>query len=313
MTKEKTSPMKNGKWNSFKTMVKKSYVGWLFTLPLVLGLLIFTFYPMLMSFVYSLSDFNGVEQFNFIGLKNYIKIFTVDKEFWPVLGNTFLYALITVPLSLVLSYLLALMLNRDLKGIGVFRVLYYLPVVIPGVVSGLLWKNVFDPTYGLANSLLNSMGLPSSQFLESSSTAMLTIIFMSLWGLGGNMVLWLSALKNIPPELYEAAMLDGASPFRKLISITIPLSTSMIFYNLITGVIGSLQTFSTYIIANNNGKGPDNSLYFLAVKIYNTAFAGTKLQYGYASALSWVLFVIVGLLTITVFRTSKWVYYGEES
>lgn len=298
----------------FIKILKTSYVGWLFTLPLTIGLLVFTFYPMIQSLVYAFAEYDGVEKFKFIGFDNFVRMFTADRrEMVTVIKNTFVYAIITVPLSLVLSYLLALLVNKKIAGVGVFRVLYYLPVVIPSVVSGLLWKGVFDPVYGLGNSILNAAGLPSSQFLESAKSAMATMIVMSLWGLGGNMILWLSSLKNIPPELYEAATIDGANPFVKLVYVTIPMSTSMIFYNLITGIIGSLQTFSTYIIANNDGRGPDNSLYFFAVKIYNTAFAGTKFVYGYASALAWFLFLIIGILTITVFRTSKWVYYGEES
>ena len=305
------APLK-AKSGGLKKMVKNSYVGWLFTLPLTVGLLVFTFYPMIQSLVYAFADYNGIERFQFIGFDNFVRMFTYDREIPKVLFNTFLYAIITVPLSLVLSYMLALLVNKKMRGVGLFRVLYYLPVVIPGVVTGLLWKGVFDPVYGLGNTILNAVGLPSSQFLESASTALATVIFMGLWGVGGSMILWLSALKNIPPDVYEAARIDGANPAVRLFKITIPMSTSMIFYNLITGLIGSLQTFSTYIVAANNGRGPDDSLYFFAVKIYNTAFSGRKFVYGYASALAWFLFLIIGLLTVVIFRTSKWVYYGEE-
>lgn len=313
MTHENSPSLAKVKRGGFKKTVKDSYVGWLFTLPLTVGLLVFTFYPMVQSLIYAFAEYNGVENFRFVGFDNFVRMFTRDREIPKVLLNTFLYSIITVPLSLVLSYMLALLVNKNMKGVGVFRVLYYLPVVIPGVVSGLLWKGVFDPVYGLGNSFLNALGLPSSQFLESAKSAMATVIVMGLWGVGGNMILWLSSLKNIPPEVYEAARIDGVTPAVKLFKITIPMSTSMIFYNLITGIIGSLQTFSTYIVANNNGKGPENSLYFFAVKIYNTAFSGKKLVYGYASALAWFLFLIIGILTVTVFKTSKWVYYGEEA
>ncbi len=322
MTNERTAaadvrppqPQGGKKFSRLRETCKQSYIGWLFTLPMTLGLLIFTFYPMIQSLVYAFAEYDGVEHFELIGFGNFIRMFTSDRrEMIIVLKNTFLYAIISVPLTLVLSYMLALLVNKKIAGVGVFRVLYYLPVVIPSVVSGLLWKGVYDPIYGLGNSILNAFGLPSSQFFESEKSAMASFIFMNIFGVGGSMILWLSALKNVPPELYEAATIDGANGAVKLFCITIPLSTSMIFYNLITGIIGSLQTFNTYVVAANEGRGPNNSLYFFAVKIYNTAFAGMRFEYGYASALAWVLFIIVGLLTVFIFRTSKWVYYGEES
>lgn len=313
---KKDSPQPEGgkKFSRLKEVCKKSYVGWLFTLPMTLGLLIFTFYPMIQSLVYAFAEYDGVEHFELIGLGNFIRMFTVDRrEVFTTLRNTFLYSIISVPLTLVLSYMLALLVNKKIAGVGVFRVLYYLPVVIPSVVSGLLWKGIYDPTYGLGNSILNAFGLPSSQFFEAEESALASYIFMNVFGVGGSMILWLSTLKNVPPELYEAATIDGANGAVKLFCVTIPLSTSMIFYNLITGIIGSLQTFNTYVIAANEGRGPGDSLYFFAVKIYNTAFSGMRFEYGYASALAWVLFIIVGVLTIFIFRTSKWVYYGEES
>ncbi|MDR0425926.1 MAG: sugar ABC transporter permease [Clostridiales bacterium] len=290
---------------------KKSMAGWLFTSPMTLGLLLFTFYPMVMSLVYAFSNFNGVEQFDFVGFRNFTDVFS-DRDFYTVLKNTFLHAAISVPLNLVLSYLLALLVNQRIKGIASFRVFYYLPVVIPGIVSGVLWKDIYNPEFGILNQMLQNLGLPPGKFLEASGTAMASLIVLNLWTLGASMALWLSALKNIPEALYESAKIDGITPVKRLFFITVPMSTTMIFYNLITGIIGALQTNSTLVIANSKGRGPDNSLYFYAVKIYHEAFDGTRFNYGYASALAWILFLIIALLTVTVFKTNKWVYYGED-
>ena len=294
-------------------VISRSWTGWLFVLPLVLGILIFTFIPMLQSLIYSFYDYNGVMVFDFIGLENFTYMFKIDREFPVVLGNTFLWTAVSVPLNIVLSYAFALFVNLKVKGMQAARVVYYLPVIIPGVVSGLLWKDMFNPTYGVANSFLTTMGLPPSKWFEGSSTAMLSLLIMNLWGIGGGMVLWLAALKSVPESLYEHAKIDGAGAFTRLFVITIPMTTPTIFYNLVMQIIGSLQNFATYIVASNNGRGPDNALYFFAVKIYNTAFAGNRFEFGYASALAWVLFVIIGILTVILFTTSKWVYYGEES
>ncbi len=294
-------------------VIRDSWSGWLFVLPLVLGMVIFTFIPMVQSLVYCFYNYDGVMVFEFVGFQNFVRMFTVDREFPVVLGNTFLWTVISVPLNMVLSYAFALFVNLKVKGMKAFRVIYYLPVVIPGVVSGLLWKDVFNPTYGVANSFLTTLGLPASRWFEGAETAMLSLIVMNLWSVGGGMVLWLAALKAVPESLYEHAKIDGANSFVRLVAITLPMTTPTIFYNLVMQVIGALQNFSTYVIASNNGKGPDNSLYFYAVKIYNTAFSGTRFQYGYASALAWILFLIIGVLTVVLFTTCKWVYYGEES
>jgi multiple sugar transport system permease protein len=247
-----------------------------------------------------------------VGFKNYARVFATDRETGKVFLNTFLFAAINVPLGLVLGYLVALLVNNKVKGVSVFRMLFYLPVVIPGVAGGILWRDIFNSEYGVMNQIFTALGLPASRFFEVPETAMATLIFTTVWGVGGGMIIWLAAFKNIPATLYEAAKIDGAGRFRQLLAITLPLSTPMIFYNLITGVIGSLQIFSTFIIAGgSNGKGPDDSMYFIAVKIYNEAFNSGAFRFGYASALGWVLFVIIGILTAVIFRSSKWVYYAE--
>lgn len=290
---------------------RETIMGYIFSLPVILGVLIFVYYPAIQSAVYSLYDFSGYTTFEFIGFKNFIDMFTYDRELTlKVFKNTFVYAIINVPVSLLLGYLVALLVNVKVKGISLFRTLFYMPTVIPGVASGILWKDIFDETYGIMNQIFSYVGIPRSGFFADPSTAMITLIMTGVWGVGGSMIIWLSAFKNIPGVLYESAKIDGASAVRRVLNITLPLSTSMIFYNLVTGVIGSLQVFSTFILAGNGGKGPDECLYFVAVKIYNDAFVDSRI--GYACAVGWVQFAIIGLLTFVMFKSGGWVQYGED-
>ncbi len=300
------------KRTTFKKVVRESWHGWIFVLPLVIGIAVFTLYPMVKSFIYSFYRYDGIMVYEFIGLQNFKTMFTTDRaEFLRVFGNTFLYAIISVPLNLCLSYLLAVAVNQKIKGVLVYRVLFYLPVVIPAVVSGGIWSQMLDNTgYGLFNSFFAKFGADPFPFFSNKNTAMFSMILMNLWTLGSGMVLWLSALKNIPAGLYEAAKIDGAGVMTRLFRITIPMSTPMIFYNLITGMIGAMQINSTMVFASDGGRGPDNSLYFIAVKIYNEAF--TSSAYGYASALAWMLFLVIAVLTFITFKTNKWVYTGDE-
>ncbi len=307
-----------------KTQLKRrsllDRLGWFaFILPVVLGVLIFSFYPMVISLYYSFfKTYTGttnmpsfyVNGFLNFGVFNYKKLFTLDSEVWIALRVTFTYAIVVVPLSLVLSFLVALLLNSQVKGIGVFRVIYYLPVIIPTTISGLLWADFFDARFGLANNILASLRLPESRFLTSAQTALPTFMAMQLWTLGASMILWLSALKNVPQSLIESAKLDGAGPLRRLWKIIVPMCTPILFYNLITGIIGALQLYGPVMtLMGQNGAGPDNALLFYAYKIYGTAFADWNM--GYACALAWFLFVIIAALTALIFRTNKWVYYGD--
>lgn len=297
------------------TLVKKikdSVPGWIFVLPLVVGMLVFTLYPVLKSLIYSFHRYNDASVYEFIGFGNFRLMFTDDsEEILKVFSNTFLYAIITVPLNLFLSYFLAVIVNQKIRGVNVFRVLYYLPVVIPGVISGVIFSQMFDNTnFGLFNSVLKSLGRSEPfPFFTSEKTAMFSAVLMNFWTIGASMILWLSALKNIPQGLYEAAKIDGAGVWTRVFKITIPMSTPMIFYNLITSIIGALQTNATMVYAPNGGRGEGDSIYFIAVKIYTEFASG---YYGYASAVAWVLFVVIAILTFITFKTNKWVYTGDE-
>lgn len=298
----------------FKEKYRKSeiFTGFLFTSPVILGILIFTYIPVAQAFYFSFCDYNGFNKMDFIGFGNYIRMFRTDLETATVFRNTFLYAAITVPLSLVLGYAVALLVNTKVKGVKGFRVLFYLPVLIPAVSSGVIWKDMMEPASGVMWQIFHSLFDADPTFFTDAKTAMGTLIWVGTWGVGGSMIIWLSAFKNIPETLYESARLDGANALQCVFFITVPMSSAMIFYNLITGIIGSLQTFNTFIIAGStNGRGPQDSLYFIAVKIYDEAFTRIG-RMGYACAYSFVLFAIIGTLTALAFRLNKWVVYAED-
>lgn len=296
--------------NKFVNFLRKNYVGWLFNLPLILGLLIFTAVPMCLSLFYSFNDtkvmWDGINV-TWVGLENYIHVFQ-DEEMPLIVKNTVIFTIISVPLNLILSYFLALLVNTKFKFTKFFRVLYYLPCIIPGVVSGLLRKDLTDSSFGIFNKILTSIGLPTYSWFNSAKTSIASLLIMNSWGVGGGMVLWLSAFKNIPNSLYEAARMEGANSFQRFYKITLPLSTPMIFYNAVMSIIGTLQFNGTLTLSN--GKGIDNSLYFYGVKVYFEAFVSGDI--GYGAALSWLLFLVIAVLTFILFATSKWVYYQED-
>ncbi|MBQ6727754.1 MAG: sugar ABC transporter permease [Clostridia bacterium] len=298
-----------------KRTIKESYTGWLFNLPLIIGIAVFTLTPVLMSFYDSFFRYDGLNNPDsrlYIGLDNYTRIFTADKVMGKVVLNTVVYTAVSIPINLVAAYFLALLVNNRLKGVRIFRVLYYLPCMIPAVAGGLLWADMFDSTFGVFNKVLGIFGLgPYKFFRYEDMRALIAVLVMNLWIIGGGMVLWLSAFKNIGEHYYEAAKLDGANAWHRLIYITIPLSTAMIFYNVITSIIGTLQYNGTLTFATRNGRGDGDALYMYAVKIYYEAFEKGKI--GYASALAWILLIVIALITVILFKTSRWVFYAEEN
>ena len=302
--------MTDSKMRGFKKAVKNNYKGWLFASPVILGILIFMLVPLVSSIYYSFTENDFFNPVVWVGTRNYKEIFTVD---WPktskALGLTLTYTVIAVPMGLTLSYLLANLLNVKSQAAKTFRVLYYLPCIVPGIVGGLVWRDILQPDWGLMNRIFQGVGLPPSKFFSSSKSSLSTLIFISLFGMGGGMIMWLAQLKAIPPELYEAGKIDGAGSIRLFFVITIPLSTPMIFYNLVTGIIGSLQVFASILIITGSAGGADDSLMFYVGYIYRNAFE--RLNMGYAAALSWILFAIIAFLTFIMFKTSKWVQYAE--
>lgn len=301
------------KWKRFK----KRLAGFTYQIPVLVGLICFTFIPMILSLWYSLHDYDEYTfQLTNFGFQNYIEIFS--KRGWmgvygvgKSLFLTFRYAIVSIAFNMIGSYLLALFLNQKLKGISTFRVLYYLPCLIPSVAGALLWTDILNVNYGYLNTILRGIGLKGLPFYSKESSVFPTLILTGVTGLGGNMIMWLAQMKNVPGELYEVADLDGANYFQKTWFITIPMTTSMIFYMLITGIIGSLQAYSGVYPLRTANPAARDELFFIVVKIYETY--RVESNYAYACALSWFLFMVIGILTAFVFKTSKWVYYGEEA
>lgn len=280
--------------------------GVLMALPAILGFLIFTFVPMLASLFFSLTDWTIGGGFHFTGLANYRHMFGHDPLFTKSLTVTLYYTLGSVPLVLIVGFAAAMLLNQKARGRSIFRTIYYLPTLVPSVASAVLWIWLFNPDQGLLNSLLHDAGLPGSKWIYDQSTAVPSLILMTTWGFGNTAVIFLAGLQGVPTHLYEAVAIDGGGFWSKFRHITLPMMTPSIFYNLVTGVIGTFQVFNQAYVMTQGG--PNNSTEFYIYYLYQTAF--TKSQMGYASALAWVLFVIVLIVTLLLFRNARhWVYY----
>lgn len=296
--------------NHIAKFLKKNYKGWLFVSPLILGIMIFNIYPMLNSVVYSMCDYDIINPPTNFGFQNFIKIFTTDPNFWIGMRNSAINAFIQVPLAMVCSYLLALSLKKRDSINGIFRIIFYLPVLIPGVVSGLIYNNMFAGSHSYFNTILGNLGIGPISFLEGNR-AMASIIYIQLTSIGGGMVIWLAAFNGIPDTLYEAAEIDGATKIKCLFAITIPMTTPAIFYNWVMGFIGNLQIFDLPYNLVGPAGGSEKCLYFAVMDIYSQAFQ--EMQFSLAAAKSLVLFLFIGILTFFNFRLQKWINYGEDS
>ncbi|MFJ5758551.1 carbohydrate ABC transporter permease [Neobacillus sp. NPDC093182] len=286
----------------------RTFLFYMFILPWLVGFFIFTAGPMIYSLYMSFTDYSGLGAANWVGIENYKKIFTEDPLFWQSLWNTLFYTIIGVPLGLVVGYMLAVLLNAKVKFMGVFRTIFYLPSLVPTVASSLLWILIFQPDFGIANAILSFLHLPTSNWLLSEGMVKPALIIMSLWGAGGGMVIYLAGLQSVPATLYEAAELDGAGKLRKFWNVTVPMTSNVIFFNLIMGLIGSFQVFTqAYVVSNGNG-GPNYKSLFYVFYLYQDAFKFFKM--GYASALAWILFIIILIFTVIQFKVfGKKVYY----
>ncbi len=289
--------------------LEQGYMGFVLILPWLIGFCIFKLYPFVSSLVYSFTDydlFKGVQ--NVVGFQNYIDAFTKAKNV-KALKVTFTYAFMTVPLKLIFALFIAYILNFKIKGVGLFRTAYYVPSILGGSVAiAVLWKALFKND-GVVNTILTMLGFESINFLADKNWALFIICLLRVWQFGSAMVLFLAALKGVPEDLYEAASIDGATKGRQFLSITIPLISPVIFYNLVTQLVQAFQEFNgPYIITNG---GPRNATTLISVIVYNTAFKDYKV--GMSSAMAWVMFVIVMILTIVAFVSQKkWVYYSDD-
>ncbi len=282
--------------------------GYLAISPWLLGLIIFTVGPIVASLYFSFTEYEVVKTPVWIGLANYQRL-AGDRLFWQSLKVTGTYVAVSVPLGIVLAFAVALLMNQKVRMIGFFRTAYYMPNLVPAVGSAILWIWIFNPEFGLLNTSLAAIGIEGPLWLGHSKWAMPALIIMSLWGVGGGMLIYLAGLQGIPSDLYEAAEVDGATAWRRFLHVTVPQMTPVLFFNLIMGIIGSFQVFTAGYIMT--GGGPRYATYFYVLNLYYNAFQYFRM--GYASALAWILAVIILFFTLLVFRSSSaWVYYEGQ-
>ncbi|MER7431328.1 carbohydrate ABC transporter permease [Nonomuraea rubra] len=279
--------------------------GVLMALPAILGFVIFTAGPMVASFVFSLTDWQVGGTPEFVGLGNYTEL-ARDELFWTSLSATTYYTLGAVPLVLIVSFAVAMLLNQKVRGLPVWRTIFYLPTLVPAIANVVLWIWIFNPDFGLLNSLLRQAGLPAGQWIYDESMAIPSLIVMSTWGFGNTMVIFLAGLQGVPRHLYEAVSIDGGGAWRRFWHVTLPMMTPTIFYNLVVGVVGTFQVFNQAYVMTEGG--PNNATLFYVYYLFRMAFRESEM--GYASALAWVLFMIIVVITFLLFRNARrWVYY----
>ena len=294
------------RWQRLSLARREALTFYLLISPWLLGLVIFVLGPMIASLFISFTRWDLLSPAKFVGLQNYEKMFTRDPLFWQSLKVTVLYTLVYVPLELVGGLVLALLMNQKLRFRGVFRTIYYLPSVLPGVAFVVLWMWILNPDVGLINTLLSYVGIQGPRWLADPQWALPALLMMSLWGLGRTMVIYLASLQGIPQHLYEAAAIDGANTWQCFWKITLPMLTPTLFFNLVLSVISTFQTFTSAFVATDGG--PLDSTLFYVLYLFRQAFQFFNM--GYASALAWILFLLILGLTLVIVRSAdRWVYY----
>lgn len=287
---------------------REALEGYLFITPWILGLLLFTIGPIIASFYFSLTDFDVVRTPLLVGLENYTRLLG-DDLFWQALRVSTIYVFVAVPLSLIFSFALALLMNQRVRFLGLWRTIYYVPTLVPVIASTMLWLWIFNPEFGLLNTILRIFGIDGPLWLGHTQWALPSLILMSLWTVGGPMLIYLAGLQGIPTDLYEAADVDGAGGWAKFRAVTIPMMTPVIFFNLLINVILAFQVFAQPFIMTQGG--PRYATLFYVLYLYQNAFKFFRM--GYASALAWVLFLVILVLTALVIRSSAlWVFYEGE-
>jgi len=284
-------------------------VGYIYIMPWIVGLLVFQLAPLIASFGYSFTDYSIVGQTHFVGFKNYITAFTEDVNFLKSLRVTLIYVFTAVPVKLIMAMTMALILNSKLRAINIFRTAFYLPSIMGASVAvAILWRFMFMKT-GYVNVLLQSAGLEPVDWMGAPVSALITIALITVWQFGSSMVLYLAALKQVPAELYESALLDGAGPISRFFKITIPTISPVIFFTIVMQLILGFQDFTAPMLVT--GGGPNKATYLYGLMLYDNAFRFFKM--GYAAALSWVLFIIIIAVTVVIFRFSNvMVYYQDD-
>lgn len=275
-------------------------VDWLFA---------FTAGPLALSLVMSFYDWPVIGESTFVGLGNYIRMFTQDPQFWNSLGLTLKFAVIFVPLNMIIALVLAMLIATNVKGSNLFRVIFYIPSVVSGVAVAIIWGWILDSNNGILNYILSLVGIDGPLWLQDPKWAIVAIVIASAWGVGNMMLIFYTDIKSIPSSYYEAAVIDGATPLQQFFKITIPIITPTILFNLVTSTISALQQLTLVILLT--GGGPMKSTYFYGLFVYENAFKHHRL--GYASANAWVMFFIILGMTAVIFKSSSaWVFYENE-
>ncbi|MFC7614994.1 carbohydrate ABC transporter permease [Actinokineospora soli] len=282
-----------------------------FISPWLVGFVVFVGVPMVASLWLSFTDWDSFQAPEFIGLDNYTRLLTEDPLFWRALLHTLYFAAVSVPLSLLIALGLASLLSKPMAGARIFRTAIYIPALVPLVAAAMIFKWLLAPEAGPLNGLLGLLGVDGPAWLLDENWVIPAVILLSLWQVGAGTILLIAALQGVPPELYEAATLDGASRTQQFWRISVPIVTPVLFFNLITGMIAGFQVFSQVYVLTEGTSGPDNASLMLVPYVYDTAFRNYEM--GYASALAWVLFLIVMVFTAGIMRSSKsWVFYESE-
>ena len=279
---------------------------YLYTAPWLIGFFVLTLYPIVYSFYLMFTDMNLTGVGKFIGLENLKYAFTDDPLFIKAFINTLKYVVMFVPSSIILAFFVALLLSKKVKGLGFFRTAFYIPYITSGVAVTILWGWIYQKDYGIINYVLSLFGIKGVNWLGDKNIAMISIVILSLWTIGNNIIIMLAGIQDIPQSYYESAQIDGAGAIRQIFSITLPLCTPTIYFNLIVTIIAAFQVFQQPLILTNGG--PLNSTYTAAIHMYNNGFLYGKM--GYASMMAWSLFVVIMVITLVVISTSKyWVFY----
>lgn len=281
---------------------------YLYTAPWLIGFFVLTLYPIVYSFYLMFTDMNLTGVGKFIGLENLKYAFTDDPLFMKAFINTLKYVVMFVPSSIILAFFVALLLSKKVKGLGFFRTAFYIPYITSGVAVTILWGWIYQKDYGIINYVLSLFGIKGVNWLGDKNIAMVSIVILSLWTIGNNIIIMLAGIQDIPQSYYESAQIDGAGAIRQIFSITLPLCTPTIYFNLIVTIIAAFQVFQQPLILTNGG--PLNSTYTAAIHMYNNGFLYGKM--GYASMMAWSLFVVIMVITLVVVSTSKyWVFYDD--
>ena len=287
---------------------KNNWEGYLYIAPWLIGFLLLQAWPMVYSIYLSFPDYSLFKEPNWVGLQNFKNIFTIDFTFKKSLLTTFKFVVLAVPLKLIFALFVAMMLNKAVRGMSLYRTMVYLPSLLGGSVAiAVVWRNIFG-LEGYVNTILKALGFEAIPWLASTTWALPTLVLLNVWQFGSSMIIFLAGLKQIPASLYESAKVDGAGPIRSFIHITVPQLSPVVFFNLIYGMIGAFQQFNSAFLISNGG--PAHSTYLYAMMLYEKAF--TSYQMGYAAALAWILLAIVALFTGLNFILSKfWVHYDS--